>query len=222
MGNVLMPPPFSTYILEDGPPIFEVRAKDGKCWRIWIDGRIEGFDGGIVAFNGIFPLFSQYLNALERRAADCLCNTGFDEHRITWLSVIPENLLEIHGSPWVMDERTAAAMEYPPGTEMLRDEGGQIKIKLNGHLRHCPDHQGTLNRAIASRRQQALLRLPSRVGLEGFEPPYGLDPEATSPRSDNASECKSGYVGPVRIVRIGSARSDDPGLPADTREENQE
>lgn len=32
----------------DDTPVFEVRHLDGRCWRIWADGRIDGFDGQIT------------------------------------------------------------------------------------------------------------------------------------------------------------------------------
>lgn len=37
-------------------PIFEINEANGKCYRIWANGNVEGFDAdGAVVLNGIIP-----------------------------------------------------------------------------------------------------------------------------------------------------------------------
>lgn len=36
-----------------GKAAFEIHAKDGRAWKIYVDGRTEGFPEGSVIFNRI-------------------------------------------------------------------------------------------------------------------------------------------------------------------------
>lgn len=49
-------------------PIFEIHERSGKCYRIWPDGRIEGFPYDAFVINRIWPLWQRTL-ALERQPA---------------------------------------------------------------------------------------------------------------------------------------------------------
>jgi len=49
-------------------PIFEIHERGGKVYRIWPDGRIEGFPSDAVIVNGIWALWHRCLG-LERMLA---------------------------------------------------------------------------------------------------------------------------------------------------------
>lgn len=52
-----------------GKPIVELYAPSGHCYRIWADGRYEGFPEGSFIKNGVLPLL-QYAQCLQKKAID--------------------------------------------------------------------------------------------------------------------------------------------------------
>ena len=51
-----------------GKPIFEINEAGGKCYRIWANGNVEGFDAeGAMVLNGIIPALN-YLAGLAIKA----------------------------------------------------------------------------------------------------------------------------------------------------------
>ena len=50
-------------------PIFEVQEPSGKIYRIWAEGRIEGFEAGAVIINRVAPLMN-YAYGLLKKAVD--------------------------------------------------------------------------------------------------------------------------------------------------------
>jgi len=54
-------------------PIFEViRKDDGHVFRVWVDGRIEGFGENVVVVNMAAPLLHT-TQWLAKKATDCGC-----------------------------------------------------------------------------------------------------------------------------------------------------
>ena len=43
--------------MEDHP--FEVRQRDGRVYRVWLNGRIEGFEPNSLVINGMMPLINR-------------------------------------------------------------------------------------------------------------------------------------------------------------------
>lgn len=50
-------------------PTVELLEPSGKRYRIWADGRSDGFVDGVVISNGILPLL-QYAQCLQKKAID--------------------------------------------------------------------------------------------------------------------------------------------------------
>jgi hypothetical protein len=54
-------------------PLFELLTKDGKNYKIFFDGRSEGFPQGTLIINHVFPLLCRIMNAPHAHIADKKC-----------------------------------------------------------------------------------------------------------------------------------------------------
>ena len=48
--------------------LFELRGADGHTWRIYLDGRAEGFPPGTLVVNHALPLVSRLVGEVEKQA----------------------------------------------------------------------------------------------------------------------------------------------------------
>jgi hypothetical protein len=48
--------------------LFELRGPDGQMWRLYLDGRIEGFPLGTTVVNHALPLVSRLVGEVEKQA----------------------------------------------------------------------------------------------------------------------------------------------------------
>lgn len=47
--------------------LFELRGTDGHAWRLYMDGRIEGFPIGTLVANHALPLVSRLVGEVEKQ-----------------------------------------------------------------------------------------------------------------------------------------------------------
>lgn len=48
--------------------LFEMRGPDGHAWRVYLDGRVEGFPLGTTVVNRALPLVSRLVGEVEKQA----------------------------------------------------------------------------------------------------------------------------------------------------------
>ena len=49
--------------------LFEVRGPDGQAWKLYLDGRVEGFPAGAVMVNHALPLVNALIGEVLRPIA---------------------------------------------------------------------------------------------------------------------------------------------------------
>ena len=48
--------------------LFELRGPDGQEWRLYLDGRVEGFPPGTALVNRALPLVSRLVGEVNKQA----------------------------------------------------------------------------------------------------------------------------------------------------------
>lgn len=48
--------------------LFELRGPGGEVWRLYLDGRTEGFPAGTTVANHVLPLTSRLLGEMKEQA----------------------------------------------------------------------------------------------------------------------------------------------------------
>jgi len=55
--------------MEGDELLFELRGPAGEVWRLYLDGRAEGFPAGTAVQNMAFPLWCALVGEVRRQAA---------------------------------------------------------------------------------------------------------------------------------------------------------
>lgn len=57
----------------DSQLLFELRGPDGHIWRLYLDGRTEGFPAGTLTQNFAFPLWCALIGEGRKESAFNVC-----------------------------------------------------------------------------------------------------------------------------------------------------